>query len=176
MSGQIRVGEHQGVYVIRFSGDVRLTLSAPFDHYVASMFDDPQFASIVIDLSEAKAVDSTSLGVLANLSLTMQSLRGKLPLLVCESPDLLRILTNMGFDDIFAIVDEQFDFANGLAELPMAHDLDERTLRERVIQAHQTLMQLNESNREVFKSLVEALEQEGVAAPATPPFRRRHGG
>ncbi len=168
MSGRILVGNHDGVYVIRFVGDVRVTLSGSFDHYLEAMLSDPDFASVLVDLDEAVAIDSTSLGGLAKLSIKVEERHQKLPTLMCHSADILRVLSNMGFDDIFAIVDESFTEGPHLAELPVPHDMSEVVMREKVIEAHKILMGLNESNEKAFKDLVKALEleSESVQKPA----------
>ena len=160
MNGRILVGNHDGVYVIRFEGDVRVTISGSFDHYLETMFSDLNFVSAIVDLSPALAIDSTSLGVLAKLSIAMQERFNRVPTLVCNTPDIMRILQNMGFADVFAIVDEHFAAQQSLAELPLPSDLLENEVRERVIEAHRVLMSLNEQNRETFKDLVSALEEE----------------
>lgn len=161
MSGRILVGDHDGVYVIRFEGDVRVTLCGSFDHYLDVMLKDPGFVSVLVDLSDAVAIDSTSLGVLAKLSIGVQDSRERLPTLVCNAPDILRILLNMGFEDVFAIVDENYDSQQNLAELPVSTDIGEEEMRQRVIDAHKVLMSMNEQNAETFKDLVRALEAEG---------------
>ena len=160
MSGKIQVGDHDGVYVLRLAGDVRVTLSGSFDHYMDRMLADGELEMVLVDLSAAVAIDSTSLGVLAKLSLQIQEKRGRLPTLVCDSPDILRVLNNMGFDDVFAIVDQHFETEQNLAELPMPNDMSEATLRERVIDAHKVLMSMNDQNANTFKDLVDALESE----------------
>ncbi len=167
MNGRILVGNHSGVYVIRFEGDVRVTLSGSFDHYLESMLADQEMTSALVDLSGAEAIDSTSLGVLAKLSIAYQKERGKLPTMVCSSPDILRILHNMGFEDIFVIVNEAFESDQSLAELPLANDIAEEDLRNRVIDAHRVLMDMNEHNRETFKDLVSALEAEAQQDPSS---------
>jgi anti-anti-sigma factor len=165
VSGRILVGDHDGVYVIRFEGDVRVTLCGSFDHYLEAMLKDPKFVSVLVDLSDAIAIDSTSLGVLARLSIGVQQSNQRLPTLVCTAPDILRILVNMGFDDVFAIVDEKFHTEQNLAELPLASDIAEDEMRERVIAAHKILMSMNERNENTFRDLVRALETEGQAQP-----------
>jgi anti-anti-sigma factor len=165
VSGRILVGDHDGVYVIRFEGDVRVTLCGSFDHYLDVMLKDPQFVSVLVDLSDAIAIDSTSLGVLARLSIGVQQSNQRLPTLVCTAPDILRILVNMGFDDVFVIVDEKYNTDQNLAELPLASDIGEDEMRERVIAAHKVLMGMNEQNERTFRDLVSALETEGAAQP-----------
>ena len=86
MNGRILVGNHEGVYVVRFEGDVRVTLSGSFDHYLAAMLADPNFVSVLVDLNDAVGIDSTSLGGLAKLSITVAEERNKVPsLLSCRS-------------------------------------------------------------------------------------------
>lgn len=160
MSGRILVGDHAGVYVVRFEGDVRVTLAGSFDHYVEAMLSDPKFHSVLVDLNDAVAIDSTSLGGLAKLSIQVQNRHAKVPTLVCGSEDILRVLINMGFDDVFAIVDEDYQANRSLAELPIAHDMSEEVMRAKVIDAHKVLMSLNAANQAAFKDLVKALELE----------------
>ena len=70
----------------------------------------------------------------------------------------------MGFDDVFAIVDENFESSQNLAELPVATDMLEDEMRARVIEAHRVLMDMNERNRETFQDLVSALEAEEASS------------
>ena len=173
-SGRILVGNHAGVYVVRFVGDVRVTLSGSFDHYIAAMLQDPDFASVLIDLNEAIAIDSTSLGGLARLSIQVEKAFAKLPTLVCQSPDILRVLVNMGFEDVFVIVNELFEHDQTLAELPVGQDMSESEMRAKVIEAHRVLMALNDKNEAAFKDLVAALELEAQTRMDTQ--KPAHGG
>ncbi len=171
MSGRILVGDHDGVYVIRFEGDVRVTLCGSFDHYLDVMLADTNFVSVLVDLSDAIAIDSTSLGVLAKLSIGVQRCNNRVPALVCNAPDILRILLNMGFDDVFAIVDENYEAEQNLAELPVSTDLGEDEMRQRVIEAHKVLMNMNSQNAETFRDLVSALEAESAMADTSSSAR-----
>ena len=159
MNGRILVGDHEGTYVIRFEGDVRVTICGSFDHYLDRMLNNSNFKSVLVDLSDAIGVDSTSLGVLAKLSLGVQERTGDIPTLVCMSADIERILVNMGFDDVFVIVND-YENDRNLGELPVSADINRDELRRRVIEAHEVLMAMNESNREAFRDLVNALEAE----------------
>ena len=46
--GRILAASHNGAYVIRFVGDVRLTLCTTIDDYFQKMYSDPQFASVCV--------------------------------------------------------------------------------------------------------------------------------
>lgn len=160
MSGKILVGEHDGVHVVRFEGDVRVTLAGNLDHYVADMLAREDFVSVVVDLSRATGLDSTSLGGLAKLSIQVKAQQAQIPTLICQSEDILRVLDNMGFDDVFVIVDEAFVLQSELAEIPSGHEMSVAEMRTAVIDAHKTLMSMNTANAETFRDLVRALEDE----------------
>ena len=71
--GRILAASHDGAYVLRLVGDVRLTLCATIDDFIDRMFADPDFASIWVDLCEAEGMDSTTLGMLAKLALKVKA-------------------------------------------------------------------------------------------------------
>ena len=162
MSGRILVGAQNGVYVILFEGDVRLTLCTAVDGYFEKMFRDREFKSIVVDLSRTESIDSTSLGVLAKLSIQADKLFNYVPTLVSTEPDVTRILLSMGFDDVFHIVEQPLRHTEQLGELPRVRENHEN-LRQLVLDAHRTLMAMNESNRESFQELVATLEAEPLS-------------
>jgi len=166
VDGRILVGEHDGVYVLLFQGDVRLTLCAAVDDLLDRIFRDDAFRSVQVDLSQAESIDSTSLGLLAKLSIQAQRRFRFRPTLVSTQPDITRILLSMGFDDVFNIVETPLEHEEQLAELPGVDASPEET-RQRVIDAHKTLMSLNENNQAAFKDLVSALEAEQVGTSAT---------
>jgi anti-anti-sigma factor len=165
VTGRILVGAHKGVYVILFEGDVRLTLCTAVDGYIDKMFRDPEFRSVVVDLSRTESVDSTSLGLLAKLSIQAEKQFGFRPTLISTNKDVTRILLSMGFDDVFSIVEEPLHHESQLGELPMIAATEE-DMRWRVLQAHRTLMAMNEHNAAAFHDLVETLEAETPAQPA----------
>jgi anti-anti-sigma factor len=157
--GRILAGSHEGVYLVKLEGDVRLTLCSAIDRYLDAMFEDPNFRSVLVDLNSASAVDSTTLGLLAKLSVQTQKRFRLVPALFCENPDLLRVLRSMGFEDVFQISAQAPTSTAGLSELP-AIEASQTEVREHVLEAHRTLMELNESNRLEFRDLVSALESE----------------
>ena len=106
MSGNIMVGESDGTYVLKFNGDIRVGLCGSLEAFCQRMLDASDFRGVIVDLAETLAIDSTALGCLARLSLAVQRLQEKIPTLICRSQDVERVLLNMGFDDVFAIVAE----------------------------------------------------------------------
>jgi anti-anti-sigma factor len=165
MQGRILVASHDGVYLIVFEGDVRLTLCTTVDGYLDKMFSDESFRSVVVDQSRTENMDSTSLGLLAKLSIQAEQRFNFRPTLVSTRPDNTRILLSMGFDEVFNLVETPLEHEEQLVELPCVVESDE-DVRARVLEAHRTLMAMNDSNREAFQDLVAMLESD-----LTPPRR-----
>ena len=159
-TGTIKIADHDGVYVIKMEGDVRLTLCLSFDDFIEDMFKDPSFCSVVFDLTKAQAIDSTTLGLMAKISINSKERGFDEPIVISNNPNVTRILVSMGFDDIFNIVKNSslavdMNSANELAEA----NASESQIKDKVLESHKLLMSLNSENQETFKELVETLEQ-----------------
>jgi len=156
---KILQAEQQGIYVLKFIGEIRLYLCSTLDIIIDSMASNPEFKTVVIDLSETTIIDSTTLGLLAKIAVLAQKKSSFLPTIITTNPDVTRIIQTMGFNEIFIIMKEPASNIEELEELPILQ-ATEQEVREKVLDAHLRLMELNESNREEFKDLVQALECE----------------
>ncbi|MFT6465733.1 MAG: anti-anti-sigma factor [Halopseudomonas sp.] len=159
-TGKIQFAESEGTFVLKFVGDVRLTLCAALDAYIEKIFSVLTFNAIIIDLTETDGIDSTSLGLLAKLSILSKQKVGFLPTLVSNQEDMNRLLQSMGFDQVFNIVSEITPTDAELEDLP-GQLLSENLVKDKVLEAHRILMNLNEHNRDAFRDLVSALESSG---------------
>jgi hypothetical protein len=120
------------------------------------MFTGVTCQSVVVDLTEAEGLDSTTLGLLAKMALFVRRQWHIRPLVVTDNANILRLLSSMGFEQIFDI--RQSCTVDAVADCELAAEsLDEKTAREKVLQAHQVLMTLNQHNREAFRELVDSL-------------------
>jgi anti-anti-sigma factor len=158
-NGKLLVAEKDGVHVLKFVGDVRVTLGPTIDAFLTSLLSTEDFRSVIIDLTETEGIDSTSLGFLAKISIGAKKSFGIIPTIISTNDDITRILLSMGFDQVFLIFKEPMTSSVTLGEVPV-ENLPEGDLRKKVLEAHQVLMQLNESNRDTFKDLVIALQKE----------------
>jgi anti-anti-sigma factor len=157
INGQILVAYQGGDNVIRMLGDVRLTLCISFDNFIARMFEDRPFHSVIFDLREASCIDSTTLGLMAKIAITARNMGYKNPVVLTSNPSINRLLETMGFQDIFELASSGDIPSAKSAALPMT-EADEDQVRQRVLEAHKILMELNTNNQNQFKALVDALE------------------
>src|SRR5690554_1011019 len=158
--GQILVAEHGGVFVIKMKGDVRLTLCISFDQFIDDMFAHPRFKAVLFDLSGPQANGSTTLGLMAKISLLGEERNGRYPVILSSNESINRVLDTMGFADIFTIVKEFRAPVQPTAALGEDGVSDEDRVKNKVIEAHRYLMQLNEANEQTFTDLVNMLEND----------------
>ncbi|MGI9286166.1 MAG: STAS domain-containing protein [Pseudomonadales bacterium] len=155
--GKILVAQHGGTTVLKLVGDVRLTMSTMLDDFIATMFDEAEFASVSIDLTEADGLDSTTLGLLAKIAIKARQQFHFTPLLVCGDPSIRRLLDSMCFNTIFDIREQSLEQLSDFGELPVAISGEEE-VKEKVLEAHRLLMGLSDENAERFHELVCSLE------------------
>lgn len=171
--GRILFAEQDGVNVLKFTGDVRVTLGPTIGAFLNSLKECKDMKSVIIDLTETEGIDSTSLGLLAKISLQTQESFHTVPTIVSTNEDITRILMSMGFDKVFVIIKEPLATDAPLGELPV-QIVNENALRDQVLEAHKVLMSLNEGNRDAFEDLVVALEHEKHGKPIA--YKKRAAG
>ena len=67
--GKILFAEQEGIHILRFEGDVRLSLGPTISRFLERIKTCSEFRSLIVDLSDATAIDSTALGLLAKLGI-----------------------------------------------------------------------------------------------------------
>ncbi|WP_370298641.1 anti-anti-sigma factor [Pontibacterium sp.] len=147
-----------GRYILKFVGDVRLTLCATLDCHIEESLASIEAQEILVDLTEAEGIDSTSLGLIAKLSIKAYALSLPKPTVVSTNEKITRVRMSMGFDHIFVLISELPTCPSDLKKLSFVQDSEE-SIRMRIIAAHRILIDLNDSNREAFKDLVKTLEK-----------------
>lgn len=159
-AGVIKVADKDGIFVIKMQGDVRLTLSLSFDEFIDTMFASPNFSSVIFDLSEAQAIDSTTLGLMAKISLQGRALAHMDPIVISCNPSITKLLDSMGFTELLQVV-ESADIGHEQFQLLPSDEtnINEQELRDKVLEAHRTLVDMNANNRETFKELIQSLEK-----------------
>ena len=122
------------------------------------MFDDPAFASVWVDLCNAEGLDSTTLGLLAMLALTVKQRFGFTPAIYSCDPGINRLIKSMGFQRLFELREEVCGSPEEVRAIP-AVEGSEAAVKDKVIEAHKVLMELSAENRARFKDLLTVLER-----------------
>jgi anti-anti-sigma factor len=159
-TARILAAREGSTVIIRLLGDVRYTISSTFKDYLETLFHDRQVTNIIIDLSETSNIDSTNLGLLAKVANhSRQHLHHK-SLIVSDNHDVNEVLHSVGFDRVF-LVTPQFDMPAAQLEELQPESASREELASVLLDAHRTLMGMNEKNRVMFADVVQSLEASG---------------
>ena len=155
---RISAASNEGAHVLKLEGDVRLTMCTALDHYFQSMFAEPGFVSVWVDVTEADGLDSTTLGMLAQLAIQTKERFDFRPAIFSTNPSIDRLLDTMGFDQLFERRSECCNTDSAIQELP-AVPCEAGEVKRQVLEAHRTLMSMSDDNADAFKDLVSTLER-----------------
>ncbi|MGV0033452.1 MAG: STAS domain-containing protein [Candidatus Azotimanducaceae bacterium WSBS_2022_MAG_OTU7] len=157
--GKILFAEQDGVNLLKFSGDVRLTLGPTISTFLEKLESCDHFQSMIIDLSETETIDSTALGLIAKIAICTREHFESVTSIVSPRDDITRVLNSMAMEQVCVVTREVISDTAGLQELP-TEITSEEAMRDQVLDAHKTLMALGDQNCDKFQDLVEALEYE----------------
>ncbi|MDE0875714.1 MAG: STAS domain-containing protein [Porticoccaceae bacterium] len=159
--GKILVADSMGDYLLKLSGDVRVTLCGTLNRHIETIFGSKNVKQVVVDMLDADCLDSTTLGLLAKLGLHCRKQYGINLQVFCENASILRTLEHMSFDEIFDIfqdvpeVKEHINLHNIGIENVAVDDI-----RRQVLEAHKLLIEMNPENSADFTDLISALESD----------------
>jgi anti-anti-sigma factor len=143
-------------YILKLVGDIRYTMGCALGDFLDDLFARVDYGDIVVDLTEAHSIDSTSLGLLARIANFNRQRFARKTTLLSTNSDVNQILDNMGFYDIFTIRDTGETIMVALQQLAIDGPCKDQLTRI-VYEAHQTLSELNPRNREAFKGVLDTL-------------------
>ena len=159
-TGKILYNEDKGRLFIRIIGEMRHTMSGGFQALLKKyMTADSPVEEILIDMNESRYLDSTNLGLLAQIARYLIRRFNRKPTVLCANRNILVLLETMGFDQIFTIIQSSDPNPPELQEVDKVSQ-DAREKGRMMLDAHRALIDLNERNAKVFKNVVDLLEKE----------------
>ena len=154
--------QNKQTFWLKLEGDVRVPWCVSLETYCETVIQQPGITSVCVDLREAENLDSTTLGVLAKVAIHTQKHCAEKAILLCPDENILRLVLSMGFANVFDIKEREGENYPDLDniiydELPLV-ECTEDDMKDSVIAAHKTLMEMTDENRASFSGLVSALE------------------
>ena len=104
-------------------------------------------------------IDSTVLGILAKLGLKLKQIHNIQAVMLSTNSDITTLANSMGLGQVFVILNYCGDPNVCTLELMEEH-ITHRNMLNTVLDAHKTLMELNQSNQNMFEPLVKQLQKE----------------
>lgn len=173
-AGEIYYQKREQVLVIRFIGTIRVLsresgrLTAALECLIRSLADDTDFNRIILDLTETTSIDSTNLGLIAQIARLSLARLGRRATLVSSKEDLNTLLESIGFEEVFDLVSAADIPKMGLAPLPGVEVAQPEQARL-MLEAHRALAAMNLANEASFRNVIELLERETQAGGQARP-------
>jgi anti-anti-sigma factor len=153
-------GHCEDALVLSFKGRLHYAAAEPvraFFERVPARDDE----TVIIDLRELVAIDSTGMGLLARVGRKTLE-RGRRAVIVCSNDDVGICLRSAAFDRLFLLLDSwPLETEVTMHEVPrdktrlVPHDLGRLML-----EAHRELAGMSDENRRTFANVISALESE----------------
>lgn len=157
-NGHVTHAERDGVHVLRYFGKVDYMSAPAIQRFLDDLLERQRISGLIFDLTDAEALDSTNLGLLARVNARVHDAGTTGSLIVSKSEDINGVLRSMGFDQICEIVTEEPHAADPREEPIEPVSATEDELRQTMLEAHRALVRLSEAGRLEFQDVVACLE------------------
>ena len=155
-TGEVFLSEKDGVQHIRVKGNASFVCAPPLRELAKKLAAEP-FGGLQIDLEECTWMDSTFMGMLAMLGLNAKK-KGVPAEIVNASEQNEKLLGGLGLKKVFAFQAGPFMAAG---DAPAAsNDTSAEGRARNVLDAHQTLMDIDISNVRKFEKVVEFVKKD----------------
>lgn len=170
MSGEkdrIQVAVHDDVGFVRVEGRGSFKVSASVKEFGQSMLASGS-SVMVLDMCACEGMDSTFMGVLAGLCVHYRKQPGGKLVVVNTSQKLQKLMSTLGLNRLLEVYPEgeaPAPFAEIVQQCGALEDLEnqpqtELESAENMLEAHETLVQIDASNQPRFKDVVEYLRDD----------------
>lgn len=157
--GHIEYASLNGTHIFKIVGEVRAHGCISLDKLLNRMDQSEQVVGAIVDLTETTFIDSTVLGILAKLGLKLMSNHHIQAVMLSTNPDITTLANSMGLNQVFVILN-YCGTSDVCTKALVDENVTHSTMLKTVLEAHRTLMQLNESNQNMFEPLVKQLQKE----------------
>jgi len=155
-TGEVFLSDKDGIYSIRVKGNASFACAPPLRE-LAKKLAAEQFAGLKIDLEECTWMDSTFMGMLAMLGLNAKK-KGAPAEIYNASEQNEKLLCGLGLKKVFGFKAGPFTVGD---DIPAASNESTPEGRARnVLDAHQTLMDIDEGNVQKFEKVVEYVKKD----------------
>ena len=147
--------------VIKVTGRASFTLSVEFKRLVTEL-RDRGYQRFVIELSECVTMDSTFLGVLAGMALSLNNGNGPCLNLLNANQRVMDLFENLGIARLFTNIQGPEPVSGEFVPRPDASngEANKAEVSRTCLEAHETLIACNPENLSKFKEVTQFLAED----------------
>jgi anti-anti-sigma factor len=156
---EVLYGEGESTVLLMLRGRVHYLMAKSLRALADEIGIRARDATVVIDVSDVEAIDSTGMGLLARIGRKTLE-RGRRSVLVCPDNDVAICLRSAAFDRLFLVLKER----PGAEPMDLRHvALDTESagpeaLGSVMLEAHRDLAELSDKNQRAFADVIALLE------------------
>lgn len=155
----MRYGHREQLSWLAFEGAIRYTQARELKAFMDQVVIPEMGDTMVIDLTDVAAIDSTGLGLLASLGRHSLEQFSRRAVIVCPEGPVNQCLRAMQFDKLFTLTDSLEQPAE-LSLDPVDASLDaEEPLSAVMLNAHRALSDVDDANKARFNDVLHLLEE-----------------
>lgn len=158
-TGHVEYTSLDGTYFFKIVGEVRAQSCISLDKLLGKIEQQKDVVGAVVDLTQTTFIDSTILGILAKLGIKLKQAHNIQAVMLSTNPDITTLANSMGLGQVFIILNCG-DSVVCTHTMSSDENGSQQKMLKTVLDAHKTLMKLNESNQNVFEPLVKQLEKQ----------------
>ena len=158
-TGHVEYASLDGTHIFKLIGEVRAQSCISLDKLLNKLEQHENVVGAIVDLTQTTFIDSTVLGVLAKLGLKLKQIHQIQAVMLSTNPDITTLANSMGLGQVFVILNYCGD-PQVCTRALVEENINHGNMLTTVLDAHKTLMKLNENNQNMFEPLVKQLEKE----------------
>lgn len=157
--GRIEYASLNGTHIFKIIGEVRAQSCISLDNLLNKFEQNTPVVGAIVDLTETTFIDSTILGLLAKVGLKLKQQYHIQTVMLSTNADITTLANSMGLNQVFVILNYCGE-SNVCTQALVEENTTHAAMLKTVLEAHRTLMQLNEANKNMFEPLVKQLQKE----------------
>jgi len=158
-TGHVEYASLNGTHIFKLIGEVRAHSCISLDKLLNKIEQQQNVVGAIVDLTQTTFIDSTVLGVLAKLGLKLKQIHKIQAVMLSTNQDITTLANSMGLGQVFVILNYCGDPSLCTLELTEEY-VTHSAMLNTVLDAHKTLMRLNQNNQNMFEPLVKQLQKE----------------
>ena len=167
-TGHVEYASLNGTHIFKLIGEVRAQSCISLDKLLARIEQQENVVGAIVDLTETTFIDSTVLGILAKLGLKLKQVHHIQAVMLSTNPDITTLANSMGLGQVFVILNYCGD-SQVCTQALLDDNVTHNSMLCTVLDAHKTLMKLNENNQNMFEPLVKQLEKQQDTMKCSAP-------
>jgi anti-anti-sigma factor len=160
-SAKIKVAVFDRTVCVQVNGRADFTCTVDLKKLIAELWERG-YSHFIFDLCGCRMMDSTFMGVLAEISLQLSNCSGQAPSLelLNANPRISETLENLGVAGLFQIRASAAPITDKFEPLSQGDPASPVELARTCLKAHQTLIALNPENAQRFKDVAQFLAED----------------